>query len=113
MHNFIVNPSHLSLVACIILLLIFTGCDDHKPSPISSNTPTSASKDFTFITDKLLGNWIGPEGTFLLLTGGDGKYQITIQNLDGPRTFQGRVAGNQIEFERDGVKLSLHASTGI
>lgn len=47
------------------------------------------------------------------ITGGAGKYVITIQNLDGPRTFQGRTEGNEIEFKRDDVKYSLHASTGI
>ena len=36
-----------------------------------------------------LGRWIGPEGTFLLLEGGNGTYEVTIQNLDGPRRFQG------------------------
>ena len=28
-------------------------------------------------------------GTFLLLEGGNGTYEVTIQNLDGPRRFQG------------------------
>ena len=63
-------------------------------------------------TDRWLGRWIGPEGTFLLLEGGNGTYEVTIQNLDGPRRFQGTAVGDQIEFDRDGVKESLRATDG-
>jgi hypothetical protein len=63
-------------------------------------------------TDQWLGNWFGPEGTFLLLTGGNGKYEITIQNLDGPLTVQGLAAGSLIVFERNGVKEYLGARNG-
>jgi hypothetical protein len=63
-------------------------------------------------TDAWLGRWIGPEGTFLLLEGGNGRYEVTIQNLDGARVFQGRAAGARIEFERDGSAETLHATNG-
>ena len=101
-----------SFVACAILVFLLTGCEDRKTSPIPSNPSNTSLKKSSVITDHLLGKWIGPEGTFLQITGGAGKYEITIQNLDGPRTFQGRKEGNEIEFERDDVKYSLHASTG-
>lgn len=107
------NSTFQTLAACAILVLLFSGCEDRKPSPIPSIDASSPSPNSSLITDSLLGKWIGPEGTFLQLAGGGGKYEITIKNLDGPRTFQGHAAGNQIEFERDGVKNSLHASTGI
>jgi hypothetical protein len=64
-------------------------------------------------TDKWLGQWTGPEGTFLRLDGGDGKYQVTIQDLDGPKTFQGRADGDQIRFDRNGVTESIHATNGV
>ena len=67
---------------------------------------------FATATDRWLGRWIGPEGTFLLLEGGNGVYEVTIQNLDGPRRFQGAAVGEQIEFDRDGVKESLRATDG-
>ena len=113
MHKLTVNPLPLSLLSCALLVLILNGCEEHKPSPIASSAANSPSEESPSNADNLLGKWIGPEGTFLQLAGGDGKYEIIIQNLDGPRTFQGRAAGNQIEFERDGVKYSLHASTGL
>lgn len=108
-----VNKSPQSFVACAIILFLLTGCEDRKPSPIPSDPSNTSLKNSSVITDQLLGKWIGPEGTFLQITGGAGKYEITIQNLDGPRIFQGRKEGNEIEFERDDVKYSLHASTGI
>lgn len=113
MHKLTVNPLPLSLLTCALLVLVLNACDEHKPSPIPSTAANSPSEESPSNADNLLGKWIGPEGTFLQLAGGDGKYEIIIQNLDGPRTFQGRAAGNQIVFERDGIKYSLHASTGL
>jgi hypothetical protein len=63
-------------------------------------------------TDAWLGRWIGPEGTFLLLEGGNGRYDVTIQNLDGPRVFSGTAAAGRIAFERDGVAETIHATNG-
>ena len=64
------------------------------------------------VADKWLGKWNGPEATFLELVGGNGKYKVTIQNLDGPRTFEGNAVGDQIEFERNGMKESVRATNG-
>jgi hypothetical protein len=60
----------------------------------------------------LLGRWNGPEGTFLLLAGEGGKYVVTVQNLDGPRTFDGKASGNAIEFMRDGKIVSIRPTNG-
>ncbi len=62
--------------------------------------------------DKWLGQWNGPEGTFLALAGSGGQYEVTIRNLDGPRTFAGTASGDRIEFQRDGVKESVRATNG-
>ena len=62
--------------------------------------------------DRWLGRWTGPEGTFLLVEGGSGTYDVTIQDLDGPRRFRGASVGERIEFDRDGVKESLRATDG-
>src|SRR5688572_30937562 len=69
--------------------------------PGSADVPTSTINGAA-ATDAWLGRWMGPEGTFLLLEGGNGRYEVTIQDLDGPRVFQGMAAGARIEFERDG-----------
>jgi len=64
-------------------------------------------------TDQWVGQWTGPEGTFLRLEGIKGKYDITIQNLDGPRNFQGTAAGDHIQFERDGKQEVIRATNGV
>ena len=112
MHLPLMNPAFRSLIACAALALLLTGCKDRSAgsAPITSGSSGGASS--VAITDKWLGKWNGPEGTFLQLVGGKGKYEVTVQNLDGPRTFQGNAAGSQIEFERDGVKESLRATNG-
>ena len=111
-----VSPMNLKFqpfIACAMLTLLVTGCKDHKSSsaPVASVSSPNASS--AQATDKWLGKWIGPEGTFLLLAGGSGKYEVTIQNLDGPQTFKGLAAGDQITFERNGVKEHLRATNGV
>jgi hypothetical protein len=64
-------------------------------------------------TDEWMGQWNGPEGTFLKLEGSKGIYRITIQNLDGPQSYQGFAVDGQIQFERSGVKESIHATNGV
>jgi hypothetical protein len=63
-------------------------------------------------TDRWLGQWTGPEGTYLRIAGGQGTYEITIQNLDGPQTYKGTAARDRIEFERNGARESIRASNG-
>lgn len=88
-------------------------CDKKEPFASTENTSSSQiSIAKNFPTDKWLGKWNGPEGTFLQLSGGDGKYDITIQDLDGPKTFSGESAGTEIQFERNGIKEMIHATNG-
>lgn len=114
MKKSLINQRFKLFITCIMLSLFITGCKDQKqisPAPTTSERlPNTSSTHAT--TDKWIGKWIGPEGTFLLLAGGAGKYEITIQNLDGPRTFKGHAEGEQISFERDGVKEHLQKTNG-
>lgn len=68
-------------------------------------------------TDKLVGQWNGPEGTYLKIAGVGGKYAITIRNLDGARTFDGQGAGDAIQFQRDDrpelIRTTDGAGTGM
>lgn len=96
----------------VALTLALAACQERTaapapPAPASAPAPAAAPT-----TDRWLGQWNGPEGTFLKLEGGDGKYQVTVRNLDGPRTFAGTAAGDRVEFERDGVKESVRATNG-
>jgi hypothetical protein len=76
-----------------------------SPSPSAPERPVSAG-------DSWVGQWNGPEGTYLRISGGNGKYEVTVRNLDGPRSFAGTAVQDRIEFERDGVKESLRATGG-
>jgi hypothetical protein len=63
-------------------------------------------------TDAWLGRWRGPEGTYLHIGGGGGRYQLTIADLDGPRVFEGVAEGGSIVFERDGKRETLRPTDG-
>lgn len=105
------NTPFLSLMASMALTLAVAGCQDRgtDAAPPAAASPPAASQP---ATDQWLGQWNGPEGTFLKLAGGGGQYELTVQNLDGPRTFQGIAVGDRIAFERDGVKESVRATNG-
>ena len=104
--------SHLSLVGHLTFTLSLVGCTDRNVDSGSIKAPNSSVASSDAATDRWLGQWNGPEGTFLRLDGGKGRYEITIQNLDGPRTYQGRAAGAQVKFERDGTKETIRATSG-
>ena len=110
-----IPPMHSTfrcLIAYATLALLVTGCEDRNsglPPVIAASAPGSSAAP---VADQWLGKWNGPEGTFLQLAGGKGMYEVTIQNLDGPRTFQGNAAGDRIAFERNGMKESLRATSG-
>jgi hypothetical protein len=111
------NTRLLSLVASMALTLTVAGCQDRRtdaappaePSPPAATPAPVVPKP---ATDQWVGQWNGPEGTFMALSGGGGQYEVIIRNLDGPRTFAGTTAGDRIEFERDGVKESVRATSG-
>ena len=108
------TPWHLT--AALALALSLAACGDRdtatptapaSPAPSPAPAPPPAPS-----TDQWIGQWNGPEGTFVRITGGNGHYDVTVQNLDGPRTFVGMAVGDAIEFERDGKQEVLRASNG-
>ena len=112
MHALSMNTTLRSSIAGATLALLITGCDGRKSGSAQDAASSSSGTVSAPVADKWLGKWSGPEGTFLQLAGGNGKYELTIQNLDGPRTFQGRAVENRIEIERNGLKESLRATNG-
>jgi hypothetical protein len=92
----------------LTLTQVLSGCADPGKGSGRDIAPSAAPS-----TDAWIGRWNGPEGTFLNLEGSKGNYRVTIQNLDGPRTYQGTSAGGQIHFERNGVSESIHATNGV
>lgn len=94
----------------LALAVTLAGCQERRvetpPSPPAPAPPPTAT------ADAWMGQWNGPEGTFLKIEGGGGQYEVTVRNLDGPRRFAGVAAGDRLEFERDGVKESVRATSG-
>ena len=97
----------------LTLALVLVGCADRDRSSDASGAPSAAATNPTPAADRWLGQWNGPEGTFLRVEGGKGKYQITIRDLDGPRTFQGRAVGDRVSFDRDGATETIRATNGL
>ena len=106
------NSTLRLFVGCAALVWLATGCEDRKSGSVQAAPASTLGPASAPVPDQWLGKWNGPEGTFVQLTGGHGKYEVTVQNLDGPRTFQGQAVGDRIEFERNGVKESLRATNG-
>jgi hypothetical protein len=95
------------LAASLAFTCAISGCYDRDKADSSSSSVASATT-----TDAWLGQWNGPEGTFLRLEGGKGKYVVTIQNLDGSQTYQGSTNDAQIQFDRNGVKETIRITNG-
>lgn len=96
----------------MVVFALLVGCSKRDPAARPPTQAPSAPERIEITADKWLGQWNGPEGTFLRIAGGKGRYEVTVRNLDGPRSFPGLAADNRIEFERDGVKESLQATDG-
>jgi hypothetical protein len=96
-----------SLILLITLAFIINGCAEHNKTTNQPNLETAPA-----ITEQWLGTWYGPEGTSLKLSVNQGEYVLSIQNLDGPRTFDAIAINNQIQFERDGHQEFIIATDG-
>jgi hypothetical protein len=95
------RPAALATFA-LIAAAALGGCNrSSAPAPLSAPS-----------TDAWVGQWTGPEGTFLRIAGDEGQYLITIQDLDGPRSFAGHVVRGGIEIARDGRRELIYATDG-
>ena len=103
---------HQNLIAALALTFSFIGCSDHKLRSGPAEAGRSSSMSVEAAANRWLGQWDGPEGNYLRLADDQGKYEIIVRNLDGARTFYGSATGDQIQFERDGLKESIRATGG-
>ena len=104
----------------LLLTVFIAGCEARNqpagsssiattnPPPKSTAAPPAASN----VTDQWLGKWIGPEGTYLVLSKNLDQYIVEIHSLDGPASYNGISAGDRIEFQRNGRTESIHAGEG-
>jgi hypothetical protein len=90
-----------SAIGLFAIVLTAAGCQTHsvRNAEIAPQTVTRATQT---VPDQWLGQWDGPEGTFLRLSRTGEKYIVVIQDLDGPRTFDGVDDRGRVRFVRDG-----------
>jgi hypothetical protein len=98
-------PKSRIWIIALLMTVVIEGCKDRNPPP---KTATVADN----VTNKWLGKWIGPEGTYLVLSKNAEKYVVEINSLDGPATYNGASAGDRIEFQRNGKTEYIHAGNG-
>ena len=85
-----------------------------SPAPAASpvTSPAASPGVNAAKVDALVGRWPGVEGTYLDISKKGDKYSIEIADLDGPKTFEGTVKGDTIEFTRNGKTETIKAATG-
>lgn len=110
-----------SWTIALLMTVVIAGCEDrNQPAGSSSSTATSSPPPKSTVgtpatnnvPDQWLGKWIGPEGTYLVLSKNADKYVVEIHSLDGPATYEGTATGHRIEFQRSGKAESIHAGSG-
>jgi hypothetical protein len=96
----------------VVIPLLTTACSDGAAPPDAPVALPAKTAPDDHPADRWLGTWRGPEGSSLRLSGGAGRYDITVQDLDGPRGFRGVEADEGIRFERNGRQVVIRASDG-
>lgn len=100
----------LAFALLITLLLPIPACTFYSGRVSSNSQEAAASKNAVPV--QWLGKWVGPEGTFLVLSKSSDKYTVQIQSLDGPNTYEGKANADSIEFVRGGKTESIRAGSG-
>jgi len=100
----------------VIAALCIAGCGTDNESTVSESKRATPAMDKSVSIpgpmDAWLGQWHGPEGTFLSISKLGAGYGVTIQSLDGPSKYVGRAVQNHIEFVRNGKTESIRATDG-
>ena len=111
---------HTRTLTFAVALAALTACNESGPGPaaviaVPSAAPVPAAiaaAPVAPLADQWLGQWTGPEGTLLALSKSADGYQINIQSLDGPNSYQGQAADDHITFERNGKTEAIRAASG-
>lgn len=100
---------HLVMLTASVAAL--SACS-RSDSPALAPAPASAASAPQPPTD-WVGRWQGPEGSYLEISGGPGTYRVTVQNLDGPRSFDAKAGTDTLIFQRDGQTETIHRGNGV
>lgn len=101
----------------MLLSQLVSACGQEKtippPEPEVKPQRTVSNTVFLSLTDTWIGEWKGPEGTMLKISGAEGRYSIAITSLDGTKTYSGNSVNNRIVFMRDGKEKQIQATDGL
>jgi hypothetical protein len=93
-------------VAFFLLALCAPECRKQEQS--DSGSKWSATR----ATDKWIGRWNGPEGTYLELSKRGDHYSIQIKDLGKLQTYEGSAAADRISFMRNGKAEFISSGNG-
>lgn len=96
-----------SFFLCASLL---TACDEKTQTP--ANQTNAAGISLEKVIDEWVGQWNGPEGTYLILSKSGEGYNIRIKDLDGEKSYLGVINGRSINFHRDDHQETLYFNNG-
>jgi hypothetical protein len=104
----------LAVAAVLIGACHEQGKEGAPAAPATAIPPATAeaSESKPGNLDQWIGRWNGPEGTYLSVAKHGEGYALEIADLDGPKTYEARSAGDHLEFERNGKIESLRATDG-
>jgi hypothetical protein len=99
----------LAMALMPVIMVSTFGCSEALVNTSQSNDIAGASPP---TADAWLGIWYGPEGTYLDIARNGENYDLSIANLDGPRTFIGQTITDGIRFVRDGQEATITRTNG-
>jgi len=102
----------------VAALLLASACQKQSekspvppPAGVSPSTGGQAEPQHSDL-DRWIGRWTGPEGTYLSIAKSTEGYTVEIADLDGPKSYAARAAGDHLEFERNGKTEAIRATNG-
>lgn len=93
---------HIIVIALLILMPVMAACEEKQAQP---ETVQSEPQQW-------IGQWNGPEGTYLKIEQAEGGYNVVIRNLDGEDTYSAETTDSGFTFTRDGVEENIRLGTG-
>ncbi len=103
------TPRRIVLVVLAVLAVVEGGMLFYAARQSRTSSPKVQQPQ---IADQWLGNWIGPEGTYLRLSKAADHYTVLNQSLKGPDVYEGTSTPSGIVFQRNGKTETIHAGHG-
>jgi len=109
-----------SAALIVVTALMLGACKEQPPSPAAAVAVipppppivvAEPAKPLASV-DGWVGKWTGPEGTYMEIEGGAGRYAVIIRNLDSTIKYPATVELDTLRFDRGGVMETVRATDG-